>query len=310
MTFVVTGGAGFVGSFLVDKLLLSGEPVRVIDDGSTGSTQRRDPRVETHKVDISTLGEADWAELLLPGDTVFHLAARKLNTPGVSDSDLIGTNIAATVALARGAKRKKAKRLVFASSLYVYGHQYLTATDEDFLPLPQTLYGMTKLAGEHSLSSLLDPGDTEWVAARFYFVYGPKQYPGAGYKSVIVKNFERIRDGKAPLICGSGEQELDYVFVDDAVSALLAMSERAPSGAVYNVSSGETVSIRDLTFLMLEVAGHPTQMPIFIEPDWTDGTIRGASHAKLSQDLGWSPQTSLKEGLERTWLDILTQTEN
>ena len=304
MTFLVTGGAGFIGSFLVGHLVQAGETVRVVDDGSTGSLHRIDPAVEIRETDIARFSEDDWAQLLRPGDTVFHLAARKLNTPGVSDQDLIDTNLRSTVALARAAKKTGVRKMVFSSSLYTYGHRYVTPTDESFVPLPQTLYGMSKLAGEHSLASILESSDVEWASARLYFVYGPKQYPGSGYKSVIVKNFERIRDSLDPLICGSGNQALDYVYVEDVVDALLKISVSAPSGSVYNVSSGNTVTINDLTALMLQVSGKTDLTTQFIEADWTDGTVRGGSHAKLSNELGWAPHTSLRTGLEHTWADI------
>lgn len=304
MGILVTGGAGFIGSFLANSLSSRGDEVRVIDDGSTGQIERLRPSIKVFKEDISSLAETDWLEFMEPGDTIFHLAARKLNTPGVSDSQLLSTNLESTIALARAAKTIAARKIVFASSLYAYGHAYRGPTREVFMPLPQTLYGMTKLAGEHALTSVLHSSKVDWVSARLYFVFGPKQFPGSGYKSVIVKNFERIREGLQPIIHGSGSQELDYVFVDDVVSALVRMSETETRGEVYNVSSGRGVSIRHLTDLMLQVANRPTLEPIFAEQDWTEGTSRVGSNLKLAHEIGWEPLVTLKSGLEKTWLDI------
>lgn len=304
MTFLVTGGAGFIGSFLVDHLFRSGEDVRVVDDGSTGNLGRLNPAIQIFETDISRLRERDWAEILRPSDTVFHLAARKLNTPGVSDDNLLATNVMSTIALARAARSVGVRKMIFASSLYAYGHRYAGPTGEDFLALPQTLYGMSKLAGEHTLLSVLESSDVEWVSARLYFVYGPKQFPGTGYKSVIVKNFERLRDGLQPMICGSGNQELDYIYVEDVVRALIRLEEAGACGEVYNVSSGNGISIRDLTGLMISAAERPDLQPMWVDADWTEGTARVGNNSKLFRELGWAPQVSLKLGLEQTWFDI------
>lgn len=304
MAAVVTGGAGFIGSHLVEKLRNSGSEVRVVDDGTTGDVLRLNAGVSVWKKDISQFRERDWESVLNPGDTVFHLAARKLNTPNVSDQELLATNLGATIALARVAKAVAVRKIVFTSSLYAYGHHDIGPTLETQTPLPRTLYGTSKLAGEHALTSVLDSSDVDWTSARLYFAYGPKQYPGAGYKSVIVKNFERIRKGLRPIVCGSGTQELDYVFVDDVVSALQSLAESGRRAEVYNVSSGGGISIQELTNLMLREAGRPDLRPLFVESDWTEGTSRVGNNSKLSSELGWVPQVPLDAGLARTWSDI------
>ena len=308
MGFVVTGGAGFIGSHLTNRLASLGANVRVIDDGSTGLLGHLNESVEVAEIDISSFSEEDWAGYLRPSDTVFHLAARKFNTPGVTDEDLLATNLGSTISLARAGRNVGISKIVFSSSLYVYGHLYQGLTNEASLPLPQTLYGMSKLAGEHSLTAILESSDIVWSSARLFFTYGPKQFPGSGYKSVIVKNFERIRDGLEPLICGSGEQSLDYIYVDDVIEALILLGREAAPGSIYNVSSGTASTIQHLTGLMLEVSGRSDLSPLFIEPDWTDGTLRGGENSKLQDELGWSPKISLRDGLERTWRDMTSMT--
>lgn len=308
MGFLVTGGTGFIGSHLVNRLASYGADVRVIDDGSTGTRSNLNKSVEVVQSDIRSFSEEDWEILLRPSDTVFHLAARKLNTPGVTDEDLLATNLGSTIALARAGRSVGISNIVFSSSLYVYGHGHKRLTNEVSLPTPQTLYGMSKLAGEHSLTSILGSSNIAWSSARLFFTYGPKQYPGSGYKSVIVKNFERIRDGLEPLICGSGEQSLDYIYVDDVIEALILLGQKAKPGSVFNVSSGNPITIRNLTGLMLEASGRSQLSPRFIEPDWTDGTIRGGENSKLQEELGWFPRVSLRDGLERTWCDMLATT--
>jgi UDP-glucose 4-epimerase len=300
----VTGGAGFIGSALVASLVASGNHVTVVDDGSTGNLENVRNKANLVDADISTMSSGDWATVLQGHHTVFHLAAKKLNTPGVSDDDLIAANLTATARMLRAAASANIRKVVFASSLYVYDHSSLDLSSELTRPEPRTLYGTSKLAGEHLLRSLLDGSSVMWAAARLYFVFGPRQYPGSGYKSVIVKNFERILAAEAPQIRGSGTQALDYVFVDDVVRALTLIAEKAKTGSVYNVSSGVATTIASLTEQMLRVAAVETLRPEFIESDWTEGTVRYGSAEKLRRELGWKPLWSLEDGLAATWSDM------
>lgn len=304
MSVLITGGAGFIGRHLGNALLSRGEVVRVLDDGSTGDLGSLDPRIELISRDISNFSQEDWKKVLKPDDVVFHLAARKLNTPGVSDSDLITTNLTSTVSLAKAAASMGIRKIVFSSSLYVYGHRSRLETNEEMPPFPQTLYGLSKLAGEDALRLLLECSSVDWNIARLYFVYGPGQFPGSGYKSVIVRNFERIFQGLPPIVRGSGMQVLDYIFVSDVVDALILLCEKGKRGEVYNVSSGKPTSIIDLTRLMLETAQEPNLEEEYGEKDWTEGTHRSGSAQKLSIDLGWSPKISLEDGLFETWMEI------
>lgn len=302
---LVTGGAGFIGSALVKKLVTQGRKVLVVDNLSSGDAKKLPPGVAFHNTDITSLAVEDWAALIGETDSVFHLAAKKLNSPGVTDRELVATNISASMALCRAAAMKKARRIVFTSSLYVYGHSSSVSTSESLTPSPQTLYGVSKLAGEGIMDALLSGSSVSWAVARLYFCYGPGQFPGSGYKSVIVKNFERIRDSLQPQICGSGTQSLDYVYVDDVVQALLALEASTLTGEVFNVSSGDVVSVNELTSLMAEVARVPGIQTERIEADWTEGTRRGGSYEKIKESLGWAPKTSLTDGLRATWHSVL-----
>jgi UDP-glucose 4-epimerase len=138
------------------------------------------------------------------------------------------------------------------------------------------------------------------TSLRYFFVYGPKQFAGMGYKSVIVKNFERIKEGKQPIVFGDGNQVLDYVFVEDVVEATLLAATSQISGEVFNVGSGVGTSINALTKLMLKVS-ESSQAPQYEPADWTAGTSRVGKIEKIGKMLNWNSKTSLEEGLRRTW---------
>jgi nucleoside-diphosphate-sugar epimerase len=145
--------------------------------------------------------------------------------------------------------------------------------------------------------------DLDGVALRYFFVYGPKQFAGSGYRSVIVKNFSRMIAGESPTIHGDGEQALDYIYIDDVVEATVRAMETHLPAAVYNVGSGRATTINSLTDRMLAVAGN-TARKTHLPPDETAGSCRAASIERISRDLAWAPAISLDEGLRRThaWL--------
>jgi nucleoside-diphosphate-sugar epimerase len=142
--------------------------------------------------------------------------------------------------------------------------------------------------------------ETKWNAARLLFIYGPEQYAEGGYKSVIVTNFERILNGKRPLIKGDGKHVLDYVYVEDCKNALRMLAESESTGNVVNVASNQPVEILNLVREMCFVAGVDFD-PEFVKADWTAGTFRVGSNSLIARQFGWSPTVDLHEGLTRTW---------
>jgi nucleoside-diphosphate-sugar epimerase len=135
---------------------------------------------------------------------------------------------------------------------------------------------------------------------RYFFVYGPRQYQGLGYKSVIVRNFERLLRGERPTVFGDGRQALDYVYVDDAVGAALAALERAGSGEVVNVGSGQPVAVDALVDAMVRVSGRAVEKE-YLPPDETAGSWRVANPERARRELDWTPRVALEEGLARTF---------
>jgi UDP-glucose 4-epimerase len=213
---------------------------------------------------------------------------------------VVDVNISATQRLFDAAARVGAGKIVFTSSLYAYGALGPESMREEDLPAPTTMYGMSKVAGEHLLRVATRDHGLSWSVARLFFVYGPRQYAEGGYKSVISKNFERIRRGEAPVVFGDGEQALDYVYVDDCIDALLRLCAPEHDGRLVNVASGHGYTVNELTAAMLATAGSglgPKAGPA----DWTAGTVRVGSPELATSVLGWSATTTLDQGLRQVW---------
>ena len=305
---MVTGGCGFIGSHVVRRLLSEGVgEVVVVDSLRYGRIENLDPQDARVTIVQHTLGR-DPIAALRPGlercDYLMHLAAEKHNQSKGTPRDLMDTNVSGSFELFQLAGQCGVKGTLFASSLYAYGRTRGDAMREDMLPEPQTLYGISKLSGEHLLRFLAEETVMRYACVRLFFVYGPRQFSGLGYKSVIVKNFERIARGDPPVILGDGQQVLDYVYVDDTVEMLLRalLTEGLPP--VLNIGSGIGVSIRELTASMLEVAGS-NLVPVHGPPDWTQGTQRVADVSIARNLLKWTPQVPLRAGLERAYAWIL-----
>ncbi|QIK75456.1 NAD-dependent epimerase/dehydratase family protein [Nocardioides piscis] len=304
MQTLVTGGAGFIGRRLVRYLTDMGHEVVVVDAGFTGRLAELPSSCTLVERDIADLSDSDWDGLLDGCDLVFHLAARKYRTPGVSAEQLLATNVNATWRLAGAAARARVQRVVFTSSLYAYGALGPEVMTESDVPLPRTLYGASKLMGEHVLRTVGLEHGLAWNCARLFFIYGPGQHADGGYKSVIVTNFERMAAGLAPTICGDGEQSLDYVFVDDAVEALWRLACAEATGQIVNVASGVPRTINALTTTMQEVAGTGLDFEE-LPADWTAGTARVGDPSRCHDIFGWAVTTNLPTGLAKTWESLV-----
>ena len=300
---LVTGGCGFIGSHLVRDLLERDAEVVVVDSLRYGRRENLGADLARVTVVPFTLGTDD-VDALRPhmeGTAVLvHLAAEKHNQSKDTPGAVFAANITGTHDLYQLAARCGVERIVFSSSLYACGRMAAPAMREDELPEPATVYGISKLAGEHLLRHVGRLHGTSSVALRYFFVYGPRQWAGLGYKSVIVKNFERIARGEPPVIFGDGQQALDYVYVDDVVRATVLAMRRRVTDRVYNVGSSVALTVAELTRRMLRVAGSELE-PVFGEADWTAGTHRVGDSTRIQRDLGWSPEVALEEGLRRTY---------
>lgn len=291
--FLVTGGAGFIGTHLCRRLLALGARVTAID--SMKYACERDFPVRRFTLGSDAVDSLPLADI----DGIFHLAAEKHNQSLATPDALFSTNVNGTYQLFAAAARAGVKKLVFSSSLYAYGRMRGAPMHEEEVPTPDTIYGISKLAGEHLLAHARKLGIAGTVL-RYFFVYGPEQFPGMGYKSVIVANFERLLSGQPALVYGDGAQALDYIYIDDVVSATLAAMSGDADGPL-NVGSGTATTIKDLTARMCALAGGTF---VHTAADWTAGSSRVSSTQRITNALGWSPQVDLDEGLRRTlaWL--------
>ncbi len=297
---VVTGGAGFIGRHLVRSLRASGASVIVVDDGRCGRPELLSEGIEFIERDISRMTVEEWRNIIGEDAVVYHLAATKLHTPSADADSLIGTNVTGTQRLTEAAAGLPGVRLVYTSSIYAYGSLGPDPMDEDCVPRPSTLYGATKHMGEGILRAYERSHGLRWNGARLFFTYGSGQFAEGGYPSVIVRNFERLRDGRNPVVFGSGRQTLDYIHVSDVVQALRLLEVDKRVGQVVNVCTGQATSIVDLVQTMVSVSG--SQIDVKFEPsDWTDGTARVGKFSKRLAAIGWRPTMSLEQGLLECW---------
>ena len=295
MRFAVTGGAGFVGSSLVELLVDGNHSVTVIDDLSNGSRERLG-RV-LGDVDFHRMSVTDYAGLervLRGADGVFHNAA----LTSVPESFEIPhryreVNVGGTKNVFRLSRRLGFK-VVFASSASVYGDAGAAPVAEDAERRPANPYGETKLAGE-LLAPRHDPGGSRIVGLRYFNVFGAGQNPA--YAGVVSKFLARAARGEAPVIHGTGEQRRDFVFVGDVADANLRAMLASTDSAFFNVGTGISTSILELARTVIDASGLGLD-PVFDGPLPGDVMDGRADTARITGELGWRPTTSIRRWLE------------
>jgi UDP-glucose 4-epimerase len=293
MRALVTGGAGFIGSNLVDALLGRGDEVTVVDDLSSGKRANVDGAARLVELDIRDPGVAELFAEARP-EVCFHLAAQADVPTSVARPDFDAeVNVVGTVRVLAAAGDTP---VVFSSTGgAIYGECDGPAR-EDHPRQPLSPYGTAKLAGEEYLAAWNRLHGTRHTALRFANVYGPRQE--AGLEGGVVAIFlEAMAAGEDTKIFGDGRQTRDFVYVDDVVRAVL----RAPgTGGVYNVGSGEETSVLELHTRCRAVAGSDREPRM--EPPREGDVLRSALDVSLAADkLGWRPETSLDDGLRQTW---------
>jgi UDP-glucose 4-epimerase len=288
MRAVVTGGAGFIGSNLVDALVEQGADVLVVDNFASGKRENLNPRAKLLEHDIRSPFAAE-------GDTFFHLAAQADVQTSMKQPEYDAeVNVVGTVNVLRAAG---SAQIVFASSGGAgYGECPVPATEEaPFLPLSP--YGIAKKCGEEYLAGWNRIHGTSHVSLRFANVYGERQ--DAGLEGGVVAIFlERLARGEDTVIFGDGEQERDFVYVGDVVRAMLASAGRR--GGPYNVGTGVATSVNELHAVCRRAAGVDEE-PRHAEARLGDVLKSVVDPGRAERELGWRAETPLDEGLARTW---------
>lgn len=303
MEVLVTGGAGFIGSHLVDELLTIGNKVKVLDNLSSGNLKnleqhKGDPSFQFLKGDIRS--EEDVKKAIQEVDAVFHGAAITSVPASMKDPELTKeVNVNGTISLLERSLTEEVKRFIFASTCAVYGETEDLPISEDSPLKPTSPYAESKIAGEEKCREYGEREGLKTVILRYFNVYGPRQR-GGRYAGVISKFLKRLEEDKPPIIYGDGNQTRDFVYVEDAVNATLLILQRkgAPS-QTFNVGSGEAVSVNELYETLSNILGKPEIKPIY--KDSRPGDIRHswADLTKAEKELGYTPKVSLEEGLEK-----------
>lgn len=300
---LVTGGAGFIGSHLVDELLARGARVRVLDNFATGRRENLQHCRDSIKLiegdirDITTCYEA-----MEEVDYVFHQAAlgsvpRSMSDPALS----IGVNIGGTANIFQAAREKKVRRVVYASSSSVYGDSTRLPKKEGEEGKPLSPYALSKHVDEEIADTFARCFGMEAIGLRYFNVYGPRQDPNGPYAAVIPRFFSACMRGESPVIFGDGEQSRDFTFVADVVRAnlLAASAGTRACGRAFNVGAGGTTSVNDLANAIIKVTGANVK-PRYEPPRAGDVPFSRADTEDAKALLGFAASVVLADGIERT----------
>lgn len=298
MKVMVTGGAGFIGSHLVDRLIQEGHEAVVVDNLSTGKRKHVNRAARLYKLDVQSPRLERVFRKERPS-VLMHLAAQMDIRRSVEDPIFDAqSNILGTINVLEQAVRHGSRKVVFASSGgAIYGEQEVFPAPESHPTRPLSPYGISKLAGEFYLAYYQQHSGIQYVSLRYSNVYGPRQDPH-GEAGVVAIFTQKMLSGEQPIVNGTGRQTRDFVFVEDVVDAHLAVMGKDVQGC-YNVGVGEETSINELFGMLADLTKSGSKQ--------VHGPAKKGEQArsvvdstKLRQELGWEPRTPLSEGLSRT----------
>jgi UDP-glucose 4-epimerase len=298
-TVLVTGGCGFIGSHLVEALVKQGHKIRILDNFSTGKHDNiamvSSQNIELWVGDVVNLKTVEAA---VEGcDYVFHEAA--IASVPKSINDPIGTdkvNYRGTLNVLEAARKHGVRRVIYASSAAVYGDELMLPKTESMSTKPITPYGVDKLASELMGHCYARTFGLEFVALRYFNVLGSRQDPSNPYSGVISIFCDRLRQGIAPTIYGDGHQTRDFIHVADVVQAnLIAMEHPEASGKTFNVGRGVATSLLEMIDLLNDLTGN--SLPAIHQPPRSGDIRHSLADISALKSLGWSPSTSMQEGL-------------
>jgi UDP-glucose 4-epimerase len=301
-TYLVTGGAGFIGSHLVDALLSEGHTVRVVDNFSTGKRENlAQSRDAIALFECSVTDRPALEEAMRGADYVFHLAALA-SVPRSVDDPLAchEHNVSGTLNVLLAARDAGVRRVVYAGSSSAYGDVESEFKAEDMLPNPLSPYAAAKLAGEHYCQAFTSVYGLETVTVRYFNVFGPRQDPLSTYAAVIPRFVTAMLRGDPPLVEGDGRQTRDFTYIDNVVhGTLLACRVPGVAGQVFNIACGSRISLLAMIDLLNDLLGGSIA-PDFGAPRPGDVRHSRAAIAKAQRLLGYEPLVPFAEGLART----------
>ena len=316
-SYLVTGGAGFIGSHLVQELLRRGHRVRVADNFSTGKKDNLEAALEaagpgasaTYELVSGDLADHTIAQAAVQGmDYVLHQAAipsvpRSIEDPVTSHR----ANVDASLSVLVAARDAGVKRVVYAGSSSAYGDTPTLPKSEEMPPGPMSPYALQKLVSEQYMQLFTRLYGLETVTIRYFNVFGPRQDPSSPYSGVISLFLRAMVEGKAPVIHGDGEQTRDFTYVANVVDGvLLAVEAPDASGEVINVATNSRISLNQLFAVLKKLTGS-SLTPAYGSPRAGDVRDSQADISKALRLLGYQPQVSFEEGLKHTLSWVETQ---
>jgi UDP-glucose 4-epimerase len=306
---VVTGGAGFIGSTIVARLLAFGARVRVVDDFSTGARDNlpgAEPDLEVTEGTVTDSGVV--REALTGADIVIHAAARNIIVSTRDPREDFDVNAGGTLNVLLAARELGLTRVVYSSSCSVYGNpRYLPIAEDEPVNLLSP-YAVSKFAGEGYCHAFYESYDVPTAVVRYSNVFGPGQRSDNPYSGVIAKIFQAAMANQPPKIHGDGEQTRDYTYVDDAVEATLRAAVSAKAvGQVYNVGTGRETAVNRLVSLIVELCGSTSRPDHVDRRDIDNIRRRVVNIEKIRRELRWTPTTTLEDGLRETYAWLQSQ---
>jgi len=298
---LVTGGAGFIGSSLVERLIEEGHDVVVLDNFSTGTTGNLEMYLNNrslHVVRGDIRNPRAVKKALKEATTVFHLAAL-VDVPISVENPILNNdvNVGGTLSVLEASVAESVDRFIYISSCAVYGEARYLPINEEHPTMPLSPYGVSKLAAENYCRNYHEIRGLKTCCLRFFNVYGYRQHAGS-YSGVISKFIRKIQGCESPVIYGDGKQTRDFVYLEDVIDAcLLAMESARTDGGTFNIGTGKPTTITQLAEMIIELSGKTSLGPIYKKPRKGDVENSYADINMARKSLNFKPKTELKNGL-------------